>query len=86
MQYGRTTNYAPPGTDTGAVVWEPQNSLATLENMALFTQGMYGELSYFCDCLLNAKPAQKGSLEFALDVMLVYEAALRSNGNRVSLS
>jgi len=84
-EYGITTNYAPEGFDSGAVVWEPQNCSATLENKALFTQGMYDEMWYFCDQILAGKPAVKGSLEFALEVMKVYEAALLSNGSRISV-
>ncbi|MBM3210898.1 Gfo/Idh/MocA family oxidoreductase [Candidatus Poribacteria bacterium] len=83
FQYGKTTNYAPPGIDSGAIVWEPQNCLATLENKALFTQGIYGEMMYFCQQVLKGQPAEKGSLEFALEVMKVYEAALLSNRNRI---
>jgi predicted dehydrogenase len=84
-QYSTTSHYIPEGTDTGSVVWEPQNSLATLENKALFTQGMYGELKYFCDCVLSSQPAERGSLEFAFEVMKVYEAALLSDGRTVYL-
>jgi len=57
-----------------------------LENMALFTQGMYAEMRYFCEQVLAGQPAVKGSLEFALEVMRVYEAALVSEGERVSIS
>lgn len=85
FEYGRTTTYAPPGVEGGAVVWEPQNSLGTLENKAGFTQGMYDEMAYFCDCVLSGRPVASGSLEFALDVMKVYEAALLSNGTRVEI-
>ncbi len=83
LDYAHTTDFAPPGTDSGSVVWEPQNSLATLENKALMTQGMYEEMRYFCQCALAGKPAEQGSLEFALDVMNAYEAALLSGGERV---
>lgn len=85
FQYGRTVSYAPEGFDSGAVAWEPQNCLGTLENRASFTQGMYGEMRYFCDQILAGEPAVKGSLEFALEVMKVYEAALLSNGSRISI-
>jgi len=83
--YGQTVNFAPPGTDSGAVTWEPQNMLGTLENMSLFTQGIYGELRAFCDAALGVLPvknnlAERGSLEFAHHIMQVYEAALLSNG------
>jgi len=83
--YGRTTSFVPEGLDSGAVVWEPQNTLATLENKALFTQGFYNEMRYFCDCVLAARPAQQGSLEFTLKLMRVYEAALRSEGSRIEI-
>jgi len=86
FQYGKTTNYAPAGIDSGAIVWEPQNCQATLENKALFTQGMYNEMQYFCDQIMAGKPAEKGSLEFALEVMKVYEATLLSNGNRIEIA
>ena len=85
FQYAKTTNYAPGGIDSGAVVWEPQNCSATLENKALFTQGMYNEMRYFCDCILKGEVATKGSLEFALEVMKVYEAAILSNGSRIDV-
>jgi predicted dehydrogenase len=85
FDYGRTTDYVPDGLDSGAVVWEPQNTLATLENKALFTQGFYNEMRYFCDCVLARRPADQGSLEFTLAMMRVYEAALRSQGSRVEI-
>jgi predicted dehydrogenase len=84
-QYGIITGYIPAGFDSGAIVWEPQNCLATLENKALFTQGFYQELLYFCQCVLEGKSAEEGSLEFALHVMNVYEAALVSGGKQVSI-
>lgn len=86
FEYNRTFNYVPSGDESGAVVWEPQNCLATLENKTLFTQGIYGELKYFCDCVLKGEHAERGSLEFALEVMKVYEAALISNGNRIDIA
>ncbi|MCC7355774.1 MAG: Gfo/Idh/MocA family oxidoreductase [Anaerolineae bacterium] len=85
FDYNRTANYAPAGLDSGAIVWEPQNSLATLENKSLFTQGFYGEMRHFCDQILAGQPASLGSLEFALQVMKVYEAALLSDGNMVAV-
>ena len=85
FQYAHSANYAPAGLDHGAVVWEPQNHLATLENKALFTQGMVGEMRYFCDCVLDGRVAERGSLEFALEVMEVYEAGLLSQGEPVEV-
>lgn len=83
FEYNKTFQYIPEGLDSGAIVWEPQNCLATLENKALFTQGIYQELKHFCDCVIDHQQPQKGSLEFALEVMRVYEAALLSNGQRI---
>ena len=85
FEYSRTTTYVPSGMDSGAVVWEPQDKLGTLENKALFTQGFYDEMRYFCDCVLSGQSAELGSLEFALSVMKVYEAALLSGGNRIEI-
>jgi predicted dehydrogenase len=83
--YNRTNNYVPEGDDTGAVVWEPQNCLATLENKALFTQGFFGSMEHFCNSVLAGQPAQRGSLEFALGLMKVYEATLISNGKQIEI-
>ena len=62
---------------------QPQNNISTLENKALFTQGIYNEMRYFCDRVLAGEAAMTGSLEFALEVMQVYEAGMRSHGDRV---
>jgi predicted dehydrogenase len=83
FQYGVTTSYIPEGLNSGSIVWEPQNCLATLENKALFTQGFYNEMRYFCDRILEGRPAEMGSLEFALEIMKVYEAGLLSNGEKI---
>ena len=83
--YAEGVTYVPEGLDSGAVVWEPQNGWSMLENKAAFTQGIWGEMQYFCDRILAGEPAEKGSLEFALNLMQVYEAALLSNGNRIWL-
>lgn len=85
FDYNRTHNYAPAGLDHGAVVWEPQHCLATLENKALFVQGFYGSLEHFCSSVIDRRPAQHGSLEFALHLMKVYEAALLSDGERIDI-
>lgn len=90
FDYGRTASFAPPGTEGGAVVWEPQNMLATLENMSLFVQGMVPELRLFCDAALGEitlqnQVSQRGSLEFGLHLMRVYEAALLSTETLVSV-
>lgn len=85
FEYASTFNFAPEGDDTGAVVWEPQNCLATLENKALFLQGMVQELDAFCQAALYGADPGFGSLQFALQVTRVYEAALLSQGARIPL-
>ena len=74
-----------PGLDGGAIVWEAQDGLNTLENKAVFTQGLYGELAHFCEAILASRPATIGSLEFALELTRVYEGALLSEGSPVQI-
>jgi len=83
LDYRESTSFVAEGFDSGAVVWEPQHSFGTLENKGLFIQGFYQEMRYFCDCILEGKPAEQGSRAFALEVMKVYEAGLRSEGDTV---
>jgi predicted dehydrogenase len=85
FRYGATASYVPEGLDSGAIVWEPQNREGTLENKALFTQGIYDEMLYFCERALEGRAAEQGSLEFALGVMKVYEAGLMSKGRRIAI-
>ena len=42
-------------------------------------------MRYFCDCVLEGRAPRRGNLEFALEVMRVYEAALLSHGSLVRL-
>jgi len=85
LEYDLSTSYAPPGFDQGAIVWEPQNTLSTLENVSLMTQGVYGSLRSFCDQAQGGPRRHDGSLEFARDVAVAYEAALLSEGKRIEL-
>lgn len=85
FNYGVTTTYAPSGFDNGKIVWAPSDCVATLENKALFKQGFYNETWYFCDCVLNNKKPERGTLEFAFEVMKVYEAAFMSHGKPVAI-
>jgi predicted dehydrogenase len=85
LDYATSTTFAPPGFDSGAIQWEASYCLATLENKALFVQGIYGEMMAFCNGVLQGTPPHLGSLEFALEVMRVYEAGLRSKGRTISL-
>jgi predicted dehydrogenase len=83
FDYTRQTDFTGPGTETGSVVWEAEHRLATQENSGLFVQGMFFELSDFCGAILDHHPLRSGDLPFALQVMRVYEAGLRSTGDVV---
>jgi len=85
FHYNTQRDFTAPGTDSGSVVWETSNMLATLENKALFMQGFVDELQDFCGAVLDDQPARSGDLEFALHLMRVYEAALVSRGQAVTL-
>jgi predicted dehydrogenase len=85
LDYARATTFSPEGDDSGAVVWEANHALSSLENKALFVQGIFEEMNIFCECVLNNRKPEIGSLEFALEVMRVYEAALTSEGQTVYL-
>jgi predicted dehydrogenase len=85
FDYSRIANFAPSGLDSGSLVWEPQDSLGTLENRSDFTQGMHGELAYFLDCVLAGTRPETANLEFARQIAEIYEAAILSNGDRVQL-
>ncbi len=86
FRYGVSTSFAPEGTDHGSVVWESRHTYASLENKALFIQGFYNEMRHFCDCVLQGSPPETGTFEFALNVMQVYEAGLRSEGERILIA
>ena len=83
--YGKTTSFIPEGFDSGALVWEAQNCKATLENKALFIQGMYNELMTFCQCVLEGRQPDVGSLEFSLNLHKVSEALMVSGGQEIEM-
>jgi len=85
FNYKETTDYTSPGDQGGCVVWDINSCVATLENKAEFVQGIYSEMKYFCDCILQNKKPEMGSLMEALEVMQVYEAALLSSGKPVKI-
>jgi predicted dehydrogenase len=87
FEYETQRDFTAPGVGTGSIVWEASHSQGTLENKALFIQGMVGELADFTGAILERRPlASSGTLEFAWQVMQVYEAALLSDGQPVSVA
>jgi predicted dehydrogenase len=85
FDYETTREYTSDEAETGDVVWEPRHSLATLENKALFVQGIFDELHDFCGAILEGHPLRTADLEFALHLMRVYEASLLSDGELISV-
>ena len=85
FDYSNMSNFAPAGLDSGAIVWEPQDSLNTLENKSEFTQGLHTELTYFLECVLERRQPQLATLEFARQVAAVHEAAILSNDTTINL-
>ena len=86
FDYHRQRDFTAPGIDSGSVIWEVTHGQSTLENMAFFIQGIYDELYDFCDAVLEGRPPTVGTLEFALQVMQVYEATLHSDGRPVLIA
>ena len=86
FKYAQTNDFTGADNETGSVSWEVSHMLATLENKALFIQGFYNELLDFCTAIQGGTPLQIADLEFARQVMGVYEAALLSDGDAVALS
>ncbi len=86
FEYGKSMTFAPEGLESGTAVWEPQFSMATLENKSEFLSGIYGELMHFCEHAIAGTPTTMATLEFARDVMAVTEAALLSNGESIPVA
>jgi predicted dehydrogenase len=86
FDYATTHDFTGPGLDTGSVVWEVEHRLATLENKALFIQGVFDELFDFCLAILDRRPLRTTDLEFALHIMRIYEAALLSDGHPIEIA
>lgn len=84
VDYAEDATFAPPGLDGGAIVWEAQDTMATLQGKNVVTQGIFGGLQAFCEAVATRENPRIGSLEFALDVTRVYEAAQISDGDRVA--
>lgn len=86
FDYAGTTSFVAEGLDSGAIVWEPQDSFNTLENRPEFTQGLHGGLRHFLDCVLKGRPPRLAHLEFARQVAAVHQAALLSDNQEVALT
>ncbi|MBM3498686.1 MAG: Gfo/Idh/MocA family oxidoreductase [Armatimonadetes bacterium] len=96
----KLTYYRPGGRGTGGyagadsfigpdeaapITWEPQFSLASMDAKTLNLEGFSREIAYFAECVRTNTPPQKASLEFARQVMGLYEAFLQPEGTEVAL-
>jgi predicted dehydrogenase len=86
FDYARQRDFTAPGTETGSISWQAEHRLATLENTGLFVQGMFDELYDFCGAVLDGRPVRSCDLRFALHLMRIYEAALLSDGEPVTIA
>ncbi len=82
--YGR----AGSAYDTGeahARYWEPEFSLGQLYNKNLFLLGYAPEIIYFCQCVLDNREPEKGSLADALEMTQIYQAYCQPDGQVVRI-
>ena len=85
FRYASSSTFAPAGLDSGAIVWQAQNTMNTLENKAEFLQGIVGSIEHFASCVAEGRPSSIGTLETALQIGHIYEAALQSRGDLIEL-
>ena len=68
------------------LVWEPEFSLGQLYNKGLFLLGYAPEIRAFGQCVLDNHPPEWGNLQDALELLRIYEAYCRPDGQRVSIA
>lgn len=79
LGYGRESDFCGP-LESSPIHWEPEFSLGTLHNKALFLLGYAPEIIHFTAGLLEGVGPTFGNLEDALELMRVYEAYRRPDG------
>ena len=85
FDYSAGTDFAAGDESVAALRYEPQNTLSTLENKAIFLQGFVQEIDHFVTTCLEGTRPTNGTLEFARAVMECYEAGLLSGGGEIRL-
>jgi len=87
--YGRAGTFFDDGSEDGdagaPLFWEPEFSLGQLYNKGLFLLGYAPEIRAFCECVLESRAPDVGNLDDALELLRVYEAYCRPDGERVLL-
>lgn len=82
--YGRSISYMV-GTETAPLFWEPEFSLGSMYNESIFLEGYIQEVLYFCECVLNSTPPQKGNLEVSLEIAKLFDAYRSTPSGKIAL-
>jgi predicted dehydrogenase len=86
--YGRAGSFyeaARDDADGAPLFWEPEFSLGQLYNKGLFTLGYAPEMCYFCECVLENRPPERGNLDEAREMLQVFEAYRQPSGQAITI-
>jgi predicted dehydrogenase len=84
--YGRSASFLV-SDEEAPLHWEPEFSLGQLNNNSLFLLGYVQEVQHFCDCVLDGRAPERGTLTESRAIMQLYEAYCRTEpGVSVALS
>jgi predicted dehydrogenase len=72
LSYGRAPSYVVDD-DVAPLRWEPEFSLGQLYNKNLFYLGYVPEVLHFCECVVDDRHPEKGSLADSMQIMRLYE-------------
>jgi predicted dehydrogenase len=79
--YGRSGNYFDLADEESAPLhWEPEFSLGELHNKGIFLLGYAPEVISYTTRLLEGKGPERGTLDDALQILLIYEAFRQPDG------
>jgi predicted dehydrogenase len=81
QEYGRSGDYFNITEDeSGPLHWEPEFSLGELHNKGLFLLGYAPEIISYTTRLLEGLGPEAGTLDDALEILLIYEAYRKPDG------
>jgi predicted dehydrogenase len=79
--YGRSGDYFDLSDEESAPLqWEPEFSLGELHNKGIFLLGYAPEVISYTTRLLEGKGPERGTLDDALQILLIYEAYRQPDG------
>ena len=79
--YGRSGDYFDLSDEESAPLqWEPEFSLGELHNKGIFMLGYAPEVISYTTRLLEGKGPERGTLDDALQILLIYEAYRQPDG------